>query len=60
MTPIPMPMPTAITPTRMEVTAPVITRESRSRPKWSVPKRCALVGPCSRPVMDISSGSRGV
>ena len=30
--PMPMPIPTAITPTRMEVTAPVITRERRSRP----------------------------
>jgi hypothetical protein len=28
----PMPMPTAITPTMIELTAPVMMRESRSRP----------------------------
>src|SRR5262249_12136490 len=54
------PIPTAITPTAMDVTAPVITRESRSRPYWSVPKRCAPDGPCRRPVIDIASGSCGV
>ena len=29
---MPMPMPTAITPTMIELTAPVMMRESRSRP----------------------------
>jgi hypothetical protein len=37
-TPAPMPMATVISPTTMEFTAPTITRESRSRPYWSVPK----------------------
>ena len=32
-TPTPAPMPTAMTPTASEVTAPVMIRERRSRPK---------------------------
>ena len=54
------PIPTAITPTAMEVTVPRITRESTSRPYWSVPNGCGPDGPCRRPVIDIFSGSRGV
>src|SRR5439155_7193220 len=58
--PMAAPMPTAITPTAIEMTVPVITRESTSRPYWSVPNRCAPDGPCRRPVIDIASGSCGV
>jgi hypothetical protein len=58
--PMAAPMPTAITPTAMEMTVPVITRERMSRPYWSVPKRCSPDGPWSRPVIDIASGSCGV
>src|SRR2546428_10588566 len=47
-------------PTAIDVTAPTITRERMSRPYWSVPKGWAADGPCSRPPIDIASGSAGV
>jgi len=53
-------MPTAITPTAIETTAPVITRDSTSRPYWSVPNGCAGDGAWSRAGIDIASGSCGV
>src|SRR3989454_10100494 len=54
------PRPTAMMPTAIDVTAPTITRERMSRPYWSVPKGWAADGPCSRPPIDIASGSAGV
>src|SRR4029450_5075221 len=58
-TPSPIPMPTAMTPTRIEVSEPTMMRERRSRPNWSVPSGCDSEGPSSLASMDISRGSRG-
>src|SRR5919197_751208 len=37
---------TAVKPTTIETRAPKISRESTSRPTWSVPSRCSLLPPC--------------
>src|SRR5262245_18763768 len=36
---------TAVKPTIMDTRAPKISRESTSRPRWSVPSRCAALPP---------------
>ena len=46
-TPKTRPMPTAITPTAMELRAPTMSCESTSRPKASVPSQCWLSGSSS-------------
>ena len=45
--PTPMPMPTAITPTRMELRAPTMRSERMSRPNASVPSQWAVEGGCN-------------
>ena len=55
-----MPMPTATAPTASEATAPRMTRESRSRPYWSVPIGWLADGGSSRAVISMRRGSRGV
>src|SRR5438046_1854802 len=37
---------TAVKPTTIDTRAPKISRESTSRPTWSVPSRCAVLPPC--------------
>ncbi len=48
------PMPTAITPTRMEARAPTSSSEATSRPKASVPSQCAPEGACILFAMSMS------
>ena len=52
--PMVRPMPTAITPTRMELRAPTSSSEATSRPKASVPSQCWPVGGCSLEARSIS------
>src|SRR5947199_10009960 len=59
-TPATAPMATAMTPTAIDVRAPAITRESTSRPYWSVPKGWGVDGGCRRATIDMASGSVGV
>ena len=59
-TPAPMPMATVINPTMMEFTAPTITRESRSRPYWSVPKGWTMEGASMRWRASMVLGPYGV
>ncbi|MNR21102.1 hypothetical protein D3C85_1379820 [compost metagenome] len=48
------PMPTAITPTRMDARAPTSSSEATSRPKASVPSQCVAEGPCILFAMSIA------
>ena len=48
------PMPTAITPTKIELRAPTSNSEETSRPKASVPSQCCRVGGCSLIARSIS------
>ena len=45
--PMVTPMPTATTPTRMELRAPTSSSETMSRPYTSVPSQWAALGGCS-------------
>ena len=48
------PMPTAITPTRIELRAPTSSSELTSRPNGSVPSQCCALGASSLEAMSIS------
>ena len=58
---VPMMMPASVAtePTKSETRAPQITRERTSRPKASVPNRCAADGGSSFISTSWSSGSKG-
>jgi len=57
--PTSMPINTAKNPTSMAIRAPIMTRESWSRPKVSVPRKCLQLGELSLPP-DMSSSLKGV
>ena len=53
-------MATAMTPTPKVMRAPTMSRLKVSRPKRSVPKRCAVLGPWRRAGASASAGGYGV
>ena len=58
-TPKARPMPTAITPTKIEFWLPTNNCEAMSRPRLSVPNQCAALGAASLLGMSISATGQG-